>query len=193
VIFNDEESASLPTVTAVSPSTIGQAAAGRQLTITGTEFTDSSVVSFSGTGFGVTQTTFVDSSTLVATVGTAQTTRVGVRDVLVTNLAVGSGTCTGCLTVTAQPVPKTVTPSSAAQATTTRVTLTGTGFQPGATVLITGRAGVRATVTFVSATKLTLSVTVSRTAGLGTYTVKVVNPDGGGGTCVNCFSVTASG
>ncbi|MDQ3465787.1 MAG: IPT/TIG domain-containing protein [Actinomycetota bacterium] len=130
VIFNDEESALLPTVTAVSPSSIGQAAAGRQLTITGTGFTDSSVVSFSGTGFGVTQTTFVDSSTLVATVGTAQTTRVGVRDVLVTNLGVGSGTCTGCLTVTARPVPKTVTPSSAAQATTTAVTLTGTGFQP---------------------------------------------------------------
>lgn len=193
VIFNDEETASLPTVSAVSPSTIGQAAAGRQLRISGSNFTDSSVVSFSGTGFGVTQTNFVDSSTLLVTVGTAQTARVGPRDVLVTNLGVGSGTCTGCLTVTARPVPKTVTPPSAAQNTVTTVTLTGTGFQRGATVLITGRTGVKATVTFVSATKLTLSVTVSRTAGIGTYTVKVGNPDGGSGSCVNCFSVTAAG
>lgn len=193
VIFNDEETAALPTVSAVSPSKIGQAAAGQQLTITGTGFTDSSVVSFSGAGFGVKQTTFVDSSTLVATVGTAQTAKVGARNVLVTNLGVGSGTCTGCLTVTARPLPKTVTPSSAAQATTTTVTLTGTGFQPGATVLLINRPGVRAITTFVSATTLTLSVTVTRTAGVGAYTVKAVNPDGGGGTCVNCFSVTAAG
>ncbi len=112
---------------------------------------------------------------------------------MVTNLGVGSGTCTGCLTVTARPVPKTLTPPSAAQSTVTTVTLIGTGFQRGATVLITGRPGVRATVTFVSATKLTLSVTVARTAGLGTYTVKVGNPDGGVGSCANCFSVTAGG
>ncbi|MDQ3465786.1 MAG: hypothetical protein M3500_14095 [Actinomycetota bacterium] len=60
-------------------------------------------------------------------------------------------------------------------------------------MLLINRPGVRAITTFVSATKLTLSVTVSRTAGVGAYTVKVVNPDGGGGTCVNCYSVTASG
>ena len=68
------------------------------------------------------------------------------------------------------------------------VTLTGTNFQSGATVL--SHSGIKASATFVSATQLNLSVSVASTVAVGNYNIVVTNPGGGQFNCKSCLSVT---
>lgn len=75
----------------------------------------------------------------------------------------------------AAPVLTMVSPSSAVNTGGTMVTLTGTNFQPGATVTF---AGVAATnVTVVSSTQITCTVP-AKAATCGAVPVQVSNPDG---------------
>ncbi len=72
---------------------------------------------------------------------------------------------------------------------------TGTGFQPGATVKMTGPAGylvgsIRSTTSWVSSTELSLTQLIVQQATVGAYSVVVTNPDGGRVNCANCFTVT---
>jgi outer membrane protein assembly factor BamB len=71
------------------------------------------------------------------------------------------------------------------------VTLTGTGFQSGATVL--SHSGIKAAVTFVSATQLDLSVTVAPAEAPGAYNLDLTNPDGGKFVCTGCLTITGPG
>ena len=86
-----------------------------------------------------------------------------------------SGSSSGADLLAAAPVLTAVSPSSAANTGGTMVTLTGSGFQPGATVTF---AGVAATgVTVVSGTQITATVP-AKAATCGAAAVQVKNPDG---------------
>ncbi len=68
------------------------------------------------------------------------------------------------------------------------VTVSGTGFQDGATVDFGARVAVQS-VTFVDATELTVRIKIQRRATTGPRDVTVINPDGGSGIGVGCFQV----
>lgn len=183
-----------PTATAATPSARGQGAANQVVTITGTNFRSGATASF-GSGVTVGATTFVSSTQLTATISIEPTATIGSRTVTVTNPpGFGSATCAACFTVTAAPgATLTLAPASRGRgATGQTVTVTGTNFQSGAVVAFAGSGITVNSTTFVSATQLTVSVTVAADAALGSRDVIVTNPDGGTRTAVNGFTVTAA-
>jgi hypothetical protein len=181
-----------PTVSATSPSSRGQGAAGQNVTVTGTNFVSGATVSLSGSGVTVNSTTFVSATQLTANLTIASTAAAGARNVTVTNPDGGTGSCTGCFSVNAAPTVTSTSPSSLAQgATGQNVTVTGTNFVSGATVSLSGSGVTVNFTTFVSATQLTANLTIASTATPGARNVTVTNPDGGTGSCTGCFTVNA--
>ena len=142
--------------------------------------TGGGTVSF-GIGVTVQSVTRNSAGKLTATVVANNDLKTGVRDVTVTNPDGGSATCANCLSLDRPPVITGLTPDSAARGTTgATMTVTGTGFLPGARVTFSG-SGVSATVVSVSAdgTTITLHFSVTSAAKLGARNVAVVNPDHG--------------
>src|SRR6266581_2953511 len=176
-----------PTVTSVSPNKLGQGGT-RSVSVNGTNFDASAATSISGTGVTVVSTTFVSSIKLTVKLKAAASATTGARDVTVTTGA-GSGTCPGCLTIDPAPGPTSTSPNTGARGTTMNVDVLGSNFQSGAKATFGTGITVNST-TFVSATKLTASITISSTTTTGARTVKVVNPDKGVGSCAGCFTVT---
>jgi hypothetical protein len=163
--------ASLPTVTAVSPNS-GGTAGGVVVTLTGTNFNDVTQVSF---GSASTSTFTVLSNTSLQV--TAPVAAPGTVDVTVTN---GSGTSATSsadhFTYTADPSLPTVTavsPTSGPTGGTTSVTITGTNF---ATANGVSFGGVAATsITLNSATSITA---VTPTQSAATVDVQVTTAYG---------------
>jgi IPT/TIG domain len=176
-----------PTISSVSPNTLGQAGT-RTLTVNGTNFQSGATTSVSGTGVTVVSTTFVSSSKLTIKVKAAATAPIGARDVTVTTGA-GSATCTGCLTINPRPVPTSTSPNKGARGATLSVDILGSNFRAGAIAKFGSGITVTST-TFVSSTRLTAKITISSGTTTGARTVKVINPDKGTGSCVGCFTVT---
>ncbi|MFA5890582.1 MAG: IPT/TIG domain-containing protein [Actinomycetota bacterium] len=183
-----------PTATSASPLSRGQGATSQTVTITGTGFQDGATVAFSGSGVAVASTTFVSATSLTTVVNVASDAATGARTITVTNPdAATPATCADCLTVNAAPTPTSASPSSRGQgATSQTVTITGTGFQDGATVAFSGSGVTVASTTFVSATSLTTVVNVASDAATGARTITVTNPDAGVKTCPACFTVNAA-
>ena len=148
------------------------------------------MVTVSGSGITVGAVTVVDPNTLTASVTVGPSAALAARDVIVTNPDSGAGTCTGCLTVSPKPTIGTLTPNWRPRGSVSEtVLLSGTGFQPGAVVTMSG-TGVGAVVVGVSPTQLTLSVTVAPGALTGQRAVTVTNPDAGTVTKTNAFRIT---
>jgi len=166
-----------PTVSSVTPSS-GASAGGTAVTLAGTGFVAGATVSFGGSALTV--------STISATSVTGTTTghAAGAVTVTVTNPDTQSGTCIVCFTYTAPPPPTvtSVTPNTGASAGGSAVTVSGTGFQSGATVSFGGSA---LTVATISATSITGTTTAH---AVGAVTVTVTNPEAQSGTCSACFT-----
>ncbi len=84
------------------------------------------------------------------------------------------------LTIDAAPTITAVSPSTATPSATNAFTITGTGFQSGATVTASSN-GTCGTTTVASATSITVSCTLGA-AGSSAVTLLVTNPDGGTAT-----------
>ncbi len=182
-----------PTVTSVSPTTLNQNSTTPSFSIAGTNFTASSTVSFSTAGVAAQSVTFVSATSLTASVTVSPTATLGASNVLVTT-AGGTGTCTGCLTITGgtSPTITSVNPNTLPQgASNAAVTLAGTNFESGATVV--SHTGITAKATFVSSTQLDLSVTVASTVAPGAYNLDLTNPDGGKVVCTGCLTISGPG
>lgn len=183
-------STALPTVTSVSPATLNQNTTTTGFSITGTNFAPGATVGFSTSGVSASAVTYVSPTSLTATVTVSPTATTGPSDVTVTTSA-GAGTCKGCLTVAAgnSPTITSVNPSSLPQGASNQpIILGGTNFESGATVV--SHTGITAKATFVSSTRLDLSVTVAGTVSPGPYNLDLTNPDGGKFNCVGCLTVT---
>lgn len=192
-ITYDPDAGTLPVVTGLSPNVVGPGAVGRELTVSGAHFRPDSTVAVSGPGVTVALTTYVGPSTLRISVNAALPLGASSRDVIVTSPGIGSTICAGCLSISAKPIPAAASPSLAMGATERTVTVTGTGFQSGASALLTGNPGAAVLDTsVVSPTTLRITVTIANVAVVGRYDVRVTNPDGGTGTCHDCFTVTAA-
>jgi hypothetical protein len=182
-----------PTVSSISPSS-GTMNGGTQFVISGTGFRPGAVVSFGGppapVGTGVSAVTMAVTSNaslcgsgvqLPCIIATTPAHVVGATDVTVTNMnpatgiidsGSGTSTLTGGYTFLLAPAISGVSPSSGTVSGGTQITIKGTNFSSGATVMVEGQA---ATILTVTSTVITAQ-TPSNTAG--TAPVVVVNPDG---------------
>lgn len=175
------EAADPPTVTGISPAS-GAAAGGTAVTITGTGFAAGATVTFNGTP--ATGVTVVNATTITASTpaGTGSAT------VVVTNTDGLGGSLGGAFLYLGPPPTVTgVSPASGSTLGGTNVTITGTGFQSGATVRF---GGVLATN--VSVTNST-TITARTPAGSpGTVAVQVTNADTQSGSLSNAFAYQAA-
>ncbi|MBM3946722.1 MAG: hypothetical protein FJ315_04905, partial [SAR202 cluster bacterium] len=164
-----------PTVTNVNPNT-GPAAGGTDVTITGTGFLSNAAVTFGGTA--ATNVVVANATTITAR---TPAHAAGAVNVTVTNPDAQTGTLNNGFTyaVASAPTVTNVNPNQGLPTGGTDVTITGTGFQAGATPII-GRP--LANVTVVNSTTIT---GVTRSNGLGVADVVVTNPDGQTGTLAN--------
>ncbi len=104
-----------------------------------------------------------------------------------------STTATQSVTVNPPAPPSTlaitsVSPSVGKRGTTLTVTVTGTGFLPGATVSFSG-AGITTSTTYNNSTRLTVSATISASALTNTRSVIVVNPGGSTASKALAFAI----
>lgn len=161
-------SSATPTVTSVSPSG-GPVAGGVGVTITGTGFNAGATVVFGSTA--LTGVTVVNSTTITATApaGSAETKAV----VTVTNTDGKIGSLTDAYTFHAAPTVTSVTPNIVNTTGGTEVTLAGTGFITGATVLFGGHPGTALTVGSSTQIKVTTPAVVA-----GIAVITVINGDG---------------
>ena len=182
-----------PTVTAVSPTSRGEGATAQNLTVTGTGFQSGATTTFSGTGITVNSTTFVNATTLTVNVTIAGGATVGTSTITVTNPDAGSATSGSIFTVNAAPTVTAVSPTSRdAGAVSQSLTVTGTGFVSGATTSFSGSNITVNSTTFVNATTLTVNISISSGALVGTRAITVTNPDAGNGTSGSIFTVNAA-
>jgi hypothetical protein len=167
-----------PTVTGITPST-GPTSGGTGVTITGTGFQSGATVSLGGTPA---TNVIVGSSTSITATTAAHAA--GAVSVVVTNsdsqsdsLPNGYSYGNPTLTVTA------ITPNSGPASGGTAVTITGTGFQPGATVSL---GGTPATNVLVGNGTSITATTAAHAAGA--VSVVVTNPDSQSGSLANGYS-----
>jgi len=157
------QAAAVPTLTSVSP-TSGSSSGGTAVTLTGTNFDSTCTVDFGGaaaTGVSAPSATTINATTPPHAAGTVT---VGVT------CGGSTATLTNGFTFNDAPSVTSVTPTSALPGST--ITITGSGFQSGATVTFGGTASP--TVTFVNATAL--QAVVPNIAS-GAATIVVTNPD----------------
>lgn len=172
-----------PTITSVTPNN-GPQSGGTPIVITGTGFQPGALVTFCGQAVPV--------SALTAT--TINITTVpcppGPVTITVTNPDGGTATATSIFTSNATSVPTVtaIAPSSGSPGGGTPVVVSGTQFQPGATVVI--GCGPATGVNVVNANSIQ-AVTPACPAG-STGDVRVTNPDGGTATLPGGFTFGTS-
>lgn len=163
----------------ISPAS-GGTLGGTTVTITGSGFQQGATVTFifpsptSDPGARGTATTVNGAGTSITT--TTPIHKAGAVNVIITNPDGGSVTATNGFTFTASAAPTVSSPLSPATGSSTggtSVTITGTGFAPGASVTFGGTQAAFATVN--SATAITVSTPAH---AAGAVDVFVTNPDG---------------
>ncbi|MFZ1086071.1 MAG: IPT/TIG domain-containing protein [Terracidiphilus sp.] len=161
-----------PTITSLSPAKALVGGGAFTLTVTGTNFTSSSTVTFAGTQLAatyvsVTQMTATVPATLIASVGTAIVT--------VSNVT-GSSLAANFTVVQPQPTITSLSPASTvAGGADLLLTVNGTNFDA-ASIVSWGSTPLATTL--LSATQLTATVPAALTANPGTGSV-TVSTDGG--------------
>ncbi|TAJ17819.1 MAG: cell shape-determining protein [Dehalococcoidia bacterium] len=157
-----------PIVSSVSPST-GSPSGGTVVTITGSGFVPGATVLFGGQPATNVVVVGMTSITAVTPASTA-----GPVTVLVSNAAGSVGGLNSAFTYTlTAPVLSAIAPSTGFTGGGTAVTLTGTGFTPGATVTFGGLAA--SNVSVVSSTQI---VATTPPGTVGSAVVLVTNPGG---------------
>ena len=165
--------ATTPIVSAVAPAT-GPTAGGTTVTITGMHIDPLATVTFDG--MSVTVISVASDGSSLTTVSPVHAA--GVVDVVVTNPGNRSASVHNAFTYLPPPIITAISPPSGATDGGARVTISGTGFQAGATVMF-GAASATNVVVALDGTTMTL--TVPRNS-VGTVDVAMANPDGQRGT-----------
>ena len=191
-ITNDDPEPPRVTVTAVSPSSIGQGATAVPVTVTGSGFDPTSTVTIANPKVTPVagSTEYVNATTMTVKLNVVSNAVLGATDVTVAG-ADGTATCTGCLTVTAKPVVTSTDMNFLGRGAKSReITIRGSGFEPGAVAKINGVT--TSSTSYIDSTTLEALVTVSPNASLASVLVSVTNPDAGKGTCTGCFTIIDS-
>jgi hypothetical protein len=173
-----------PTVTKISP-TVATPAGGTSITITGTNFLSGATVAFGG--ISATAVTFVSKTSLKATTPASPGAAEGPVNVTVTNPDTQAATLLNGFTYQyPAPTVTSLTPTVATPVGGTVVTITGTNFIKGATVVFGANSATA--VTFVSKTQLKATTPASPGDAEGPVNVTVTNPDTQAATLSNGFT-----
>jgi outer membrane protein assembly factor BamB len=167
-----------PTFSSVSPGSVGQQGSQTLLTLTGTDFTTNSTLSFSAAGISLNSLHYVSPTSMTARITLSATATLGPGNVTVTTPG-GSATCSGCLTIDPHPVISKLTPNTIPNGTTATVVVTGSNFVSGLKVTTTIPGASLGTPTNVTSTSFSVSVTVAVGTAVGSYSLRVINPDNG--------------
>ena len=177
-----------PSITSLSPNSIVVAATTQVVTINGSGFVSSSTVTFNGVAHAL---TFVNASQLTIQLSASDLAVAGTLPVVVTNPPPGGGASNSVSFTVDNPTPSitSLSPNSIVVAATTQVvTINGSGFVSSSTVTFNGVAHA---LTFVNASQLTIQLSASDLAAVGTFPVVVTNPPPGGGATPNAiFEIT---
>ena len=167
-----------PTPVVSGQSSITAGAQAQSVTLTGTNFLVSSAVTFNGAARTV---TYVSPTQLAVALTAPDLAVGGVVPVIVTNPAPGGGASPAFSLTINNPVPSVsgLSPSAlVADGTAQSLTVSGANFLPSSTVMING---AQKTVTYVSATQLTVAFPAVAFAAGGNLALTVTNPAPGGG------------
>lgn len=169
-----------PTVTKVTPAA-GPAAGGTAVTITGTNFASGATVNFGGTP--ATNVTVSNSTTITAT------TPAGTPGAVTVSVTVNSltGSLATGFTYTTTPTVTSVTPNQGITAGGTAVTISGSNFATGATVMFGTAAATNVVV--VNSTTITAS---TPPGSAGPVAVSVTNTGSPAGSLANAFTYVAA-
>ena len=183
---------SQPTPSAVTPSTRGQDSSSL-VTITGTGFGPSSVVSF-GSDITVSGVTYISGTTLKANIAVPAGAVTGPRDLTVTSADHLSGKKTGALTINPSPTLTSVAPATIKRGETlSGVVFTGSHLATGGDFALTiSGVSVANPVASSDGTKVTANLTALTTAPYGPRTVAYTNADGGRTKLLNGISVVGA-
>jgi trimeric autotransporter adhesin len=171
-VTNYAVNAPTPQISSITPSALLQSSTGTLL-VSGSGFEANSSVQWNGSARA---TTFVNANTLQVFVAAADTATVGTGQVTVNNPGPGGGT-TVAASVDIYPSPAitslspTTIPTGSAA---TQLTVTGTNFVSGATIVVDGTSLV---TNYVSATSLQATLAASLLTNARTANVTVHNPD----------------
>jgi hypothetical protein len=161
----------VPNITSVNPATV-PAGIPTNFTINGTGFTQGASLDVVGTGGGFYSTNFITSTQL--SIPSFAVGGVGTFPAYVVDPAPAGTSIAFNLTVTQPPPPTiaSISPTTAQTGSAFTLTINGTNFQPGASVMFNGGSfGTN----FTSSTQLTVFISLGGVAA-GTYPLSVVNP-----------------
>ena len=172
-----------PTISSISPNN-GSPAGATAITITGTNFTSSGTTTVSIGGNPATNVTVVSSTSITAaTPAHAE----GAVDVTVTNPNGENVTAAGGFTYAA-PKVNSVSPNTSSTAGGINVTISGSGFQTGATVTIGGVSATNVNVVDVATIHATTPLGPANEQVSQPLDVVVTNPDGFSATLTRGFT-----
>ncbi|MFN0086161.1 MAG: IPT/TIG domain-containing protein [Blastocatellia bacterium] len=168
----------VPQVTTINPASVSAGGPGFTLTVNGSGFVPASVVLVNGANRG---TTFLSATQLTAQLLASDILESGPVSIRVISPAPGGGASNEAVltVINSLPVITSINPNIVAEGSAAfTLTVTGTGFVPGAQIVINN--GPRIT-TFLNGMTLTTEIPVSDTVTAATLSVQVVNPPPGGG------------
>jgi hypothetical protein len=170
-----------PIISSISPSSAQEGSSAFALTVAGSSFISSSIVTWNGANL---PTTYLSATQLTAQVPASDVSSAGTASIAVVTPAPGGGTSSALtFTVTSvnpSPTLTSLSPASAlAGSGTFALTVNGSGFIAASIVHWNGAA---LPTTYVSATQLSAQVPATDVANVGSASVTVVNPAPGGGT-----------
>ncbi len=175
-----------PTISSISPAS-GPTAGGTTITITGTGFqvNGASQATVTIAGSAATSVQVLTATTIVCVTPAGPA---GAQNVVVTNPDTQSATATGGFTyIGPSPTITSLNPTSGTVLGGTTVTITGTNFATGATVLFGTNVG-----TVTSVTSMQILVISPAGSSIGPATVTVTNPGGGSGSLTNSYNYLGS-
>lgn len=186
-----------PGIVSVTPTNVLRGIVS-QVTVTGSNFVNGCTAAVSPTGRGLTVTgvQYVDASTLTLTFSATTTARLGLYALTITNPDGQAATKSDAVNVvTTIPTPRPgvigVDPTLVYRSFPTQMTMTGSNFVSGCTVLISpvGRGTTVSNVQFISSQTLAFTINTTSNATLGAYTLTVRNPDAQSAALSNAFTV----
>ena len=184
----------VPKITSLSPASAAVGGSSGTITIKGSSFVQSATVLAND----ATRTyTYVDSGTLTFSLTSSDLAQAGTFSVVVRNPTPGGGTSTATFTVASgngsnpQPQVTSLTPSAAVVSGSAPITLSilGNNFMSNSTVTFAGSS--HQVITPNDAGLLTINLTATDLAKIGTFPVVVTNPGPGGGS-TTCAPTTSS-
>ena len=176
--------AGIPSMTSATPNPVTAGGPQFTLTVDGANFTQNSIVRWNGSNRA---TTYVDSTTLQATITAADIAAISDADVNVFTPAPGGGLSNTVIVnvVDENSVPNPLPTIATALPRvmnvgqgTTQVTVNGTGFTASSQAAWNG---ANRTIGFISDTQVTVTIPASDLASAGTAALTISNPTPGGG------------